>query len=94
MDVRVGQRGQVVIPADLRRRMALGTGDRLSIELDDRGRLILERLDPDPLAHLASAGHALWAGQDPVEHQRDLRDDRRPAPLTTAQSCSSASSSA
>lgn len=69
----MGKRAQVVIPAELRRRMGVRDGDLLHAELDEQGRLVLERVDPDPLARLASAGQSLWAGVDPVEQQRELR---------------------
>lgn len=52
--------------------MGVRDGDRLSIELDARGRLILERIDPDPLRQLADAGRGLWSDLEPVEHQRQL----------------------
>lgn len=73
MDVRVGKRAQVVIPAELRKRMGVQDGDILHAELDELGRLILERVDADPLARLAAAGRALWDGVDAVEHQQALR---------------------
>lgn len=47
--------------------------DALHAELDELGRLILERVDADPLARLAAAGQALWDGVDAVEHQQALR---------------------
>ncbi len=75
MDVRVGKRAQVVIPAALRKRMGVKDGDILHAEIDDAGRLVLERVDPDPLTRLARAAPGTWAGRDPVEHQRELRDE-------------------
>jgi len=75
MDVRVGKRAQVVIPAVLRRRMGVTDGDLLHAEVDDQGRLILERVHPDPVQRLADAGRGLWGGDDPVKEQRALRDD-------------------
>jgi AbrB family looped-hinge helix DNA binding protein len=75
MDVRVGKRAQVVIPAALRRRMGVKDGDVLHAELDEQGRLVLERVEADPLARLANAAPGAWSGLDPVEHQRLLRDE-------------------
>lgn len=75
MDVRVGKRAQVVIPAALRRRMGVSDGDFLHAEVDDRGRLILERIETDPVERLVAAGTGLWSGEDAVEVQRALRQE-------------------
>ena len=74
MEVRVGKRAQVVIPAALRRRMGVSDGDLLHAEVDEQGRLVLERVDPDPVARLVDAGAGLWSGVDAVDHQRAQRD--------------------
>jgi len=73
MNVRVGKRAQIVIPAVIRRSMGVIDGDVLDAHLDDEGRLVLERIDPDPLRRLGEAGRSLWHGADPVEEQRALR---------------------
>ena len=78
MDVRVGKRAQVVIPAVLRRRMGVKDGDLLHADLDDQGRLVLERVEPDPLRRLSDAGRGLWHGDDPVQAQRALRSEWKP----------------
>ena len=75
MDVRVGKRAQVVIPAELRRRMGVKDGDLLHAELDEQGRLVLERIEPDPLRRLSEAGRGLWRTDDPVGEQRALRSE-------------------
>lgn len=75
MEIRVGQRAQVVIPLELRRRMGVGDGDLLRAELDSGGRLVLEKVEADPLLRLIQAGQGLFAGQDAVAYQRGLRDD-------------------
>ena len=73
MDIRVGKRAQMVIPATLRRQMGIEEGDLLHAEIDDEGRLVLERVDADPLAQLRQVARGVWQGHDPVEHQRELR---------------------
>lgn len=73
MNVRVGKRAQIVIPAVLRQSMGVKDGDLLDARLDDDGRLVLERVDPDPLRRVVEAGRGLWAGDDPVQEQRALR---------------------
>ncbi len=74
MDVRVGSRAQVVIPAALRRQMGVTDGDLLHAEVDEQGRLILQKIPSHPLERLLSAGRDLFEG-DPVEIQRVLRED-------------------
>lgn len=64
-----------MIPAQLRRRMGLRDGDILHAELDEAGRLVLERVEADPLLRLNAAGRGLWHGVDPVAEQRALRAD-------------------
>lgn len=75
MEIRVGQRSQVVIPLELRRRMGVRDGDMLHAQLDDFGRLVLEKVESDPLLRLIEAGRGLFAGQDAVAYQRIQRDD-------------------
>lgn len=82
MDVRVGQRATVVIPVALRRKMGVQDGDLLHAEVDERGRLVLEKVDPDPVQRLLAAGAGLYEGKDAVEVQRALREEwvgREPA---------------
>lgn len=73
MDVRVGRRAQVVIPVEARRRLNLVEGDVLHVEIDDRGRLVLERVPRDPLERLEQAAGTLFTGTDPIEEQQRLR---------------------
>lgn len=81
MDVRIGKRAQVVIPAELRRRMGVQDGDILHAELDEAGRLILEKSVADPVLRLLQAAQGLY-DEDPVVYQRARRkewDARGPA---------------
>lgn len=73
-DVLVGKRGQVVIPADVCRRSGIKEGDRLHLEVDERGRILMERIDQDPVDRLRRAGARSHGGVDPVEYQRALRN--------------------
>ena len=52
--------------------MGVSDGDLLHAELDDQGRLVLEKVQADPVARLIEAGRGLYDG-DPVERQRALR---------------------
>ncbi len=74
-DVRVGKRAQVVIPADVRRRLGIREGDRLHLQVDERGRIVLERIAEDPIERLRTVGRELFPETDPVAYQRALRDE-------------------
>jgi AbrB family looped-hinge helix DNA binding protein len=74
-DVLVGKRAQVVIPAQVRKQLGIEEGDRLNLEVDELGRIVMERVDPDPIERLRRAGAASHAQLDAVEHQRALRDE-------------------
>lgn len=54
--------------------MGVSDGDVLHAELDERGRLVLEKVDPDPVARLLAAGSGLFDA-DAVAYQRELRDE-------------------
>ncbi|MGH8903072.1 MAG: AbrB/MazE/SpoVT family DNA-binding domain-containing protein [Egibacteraceae bacterium] len=73
MDVRVGKRAQIVIPAPLRRQLGIKEGDLLRAEIDEAGRLILELVPVHPLERLRDAAGDLFRGVDGVEYQRSLR---------------------
>jgi AbrB family looped-hinge helix DNA binding protein len=72
-DIYVGKRAQLVIPAEIRRRLDIREGDTLRLEVDEQGRLVLEPLPRDPVARLRQAGARIFDGVDGVEEQRRLR---------------------
>ncbi len=72
-DVAVGKRAQVVIPAEVRRRLGIKVGDRLHLQVDKLGRIVLERIAEDPLERLRTVSTKLFRGTDPVAYQRGLR---------------------
>lgn len=45
-------KGQVTIPKEIRERLGLKEGDRLAIELDEQGRVVLRPEPRDPLGRL------------------------------------------
>lgn len=51
----LSEKGQVVIPAEIRARAGLRAGDRFSVELDESGALIFRPLPRDPLLALRGA---------------------------------------
>jgi AbrB family looped-hinge helix DNA binding protein len=72
--VRVGQRGTIVIPAEMRRDLDLQVGDELDVVAEGEA-LHLTKVDDDPIAQLREIAAPYFAGVDPVAFQRELRDD-------------------
>ena len=71
--IRVEKRSQMVIPVGLRRRLGLYEGDLLSADVDDKGRLILQKVPTDPLERLRQSGAGLYSGRDGAAEQRSPR---------------------
>jgi AbrB family looped-hinge helix DNA binding protein len=71
----MGKRAQVVIPARVRRRLGWKEGDRLHLQVDERGRVILERASDDPVERLRRAGEAVFHGVDALDEQQRLRSE-------------------
>lgn len=72
--VKIGQRGTIVIPAEVRRQLDLATGDELDLVVEGK-TLVLSKVDEDPITEFREAGARYFAGIDPVQFQRELRDD-------------------
>lgn len=69
-------KGQVTIPVDVRRRLGLGQGDRVSFEVTDGvATLRPEPAAPDAFATYAGALAAFADEAAVVDWLRDLRDD-------------------
>lgn len=65
---KVTSKGQVTIPKQVRRLMAIETGDRLAFELEEDGRLRVSRVrhEPRPLRGMLSE----YAGDHPVDDEQ------------------------
>jgi len=66
--VKVGLRGQVVIPKKLRKKLNIESGIILEIEETEEGLLLRPY---NPVAELKGLGKGIFG--DPVEYQRKLR---------------------
>lgn len=74
VEVRVGKRAQVVIPASVRTRLGIQEGDVLHLEVDAEGRVLLTRVPEDPVERLLRAGSGLLQeDEDAIQVQRGLR---------------------
>jgi AbrB family looped-hinge helix DNA binding protein len=51
----LSEKGQVVIPAEVRNKAGLRPGDRFEVVLDDTGAVVFRRLQRDPLLALRGA---------------------------------------
>lgn len=75
-DVRIGKRGTVVIPAEVRRALDLEEGDTLLLTLDaETRRLGVEHVPTDPFERVRSALKGLFDGEDAQEFVDKLRDE-------------------
>ena len=68
--VKVGMRGQVVIPKKLRRRLNIEYGIILEIKETAKGLLLRPY---DPVAEMKGLGRGVFG--EPVEYQRRLREE-------------------
>lgn len=76
MDIRVGKKSQIVIPAALRKAAGIEEGDVLSAEVDDCGVIRLKKVPADPLERLRWAAGRVYAGIDPIALQDESRRDK------------------
>ena len=73
--IRVGKRGQIVIPATIRRELGIEDGSQLWVRADDEGRILLEAVPDDPLDRFIAFGRKAYEGVDVDAYIRGLRDE-------------------
>jgi AbrB family looped-hinge helix DNA binding protein len=71
---KISSKGQVTIPADVRKKLHLETGDTLARETEADGRIWVRRLEPLDLDYLAAVSGPLseWNSPEDDEAYRDL----------------------
>jgi antitoxin PrlF len=71
---KISSKGQVTIPADVRKKLHLETGDTLAWETEEDGRIWVRRLEPLDLDYLAAVSGTLseWNSPEDDEAYRDL----------------------
>jgi AbrB family looped-hinge helix DNA binding protein len=72
--VRVGKRGTLVIPAEVRAVLGIEEGQVLELSVSDGG-LVLEPVPESPVERFRNAVGPFFEGVDPVEFQRELRTE-------------------
>jgi AbrB family looped-hinge helix DNA binding protein len=70
---KVSSKHQVTLPSEARRRLGIQPGDRLSVEVTEDA-LVLRVRPARPSVRLRGLGRGSWAGLDPVEEIRTLRE--------------------
>lgn len=73
ISVKVSTKNQIAVPSEARKALGIKAGDRLSVEITDDAMVIR----PRQLAGTRLFGkyQGMWAGVDPVEWVRGLRDE-------------------
>ena len=71
---KISSKGQVTIPANVRKKLHLETGDTLAWETEADGRIWVRRLEPLDLDYLAAVSGTLseWNSREDDEAYRDL----------------------
>lgn len=71
---KISSKGQVTIPADVRRKLRLTTGDTIAWEIEADGRIWVRRLEPLDIDYLAAINGTLseWNSPEDEEAYRDL----------------------
>ena len=80
--VRLSSKGQIIVPASLRRRLGLQKGQAMQVRPDGEGAIIFTPVDEEPvdLETILAQARAWYAktGRDPVKslHRRRRRERR------------------
>ncbi|KJV05182.1 AbrB/MazE/SpoVT family DNA-binding domain-containing protein [Methylocucumis oryzae] len=71
---KISSKGQVTIPADVRKKLHLATGDTIVWETDADGRIWVRRMEPLDLDYLTAVSGTLseWNSLEDDEAYRDL----------------------
>lgn len=71
--VKVSSKHQIAVPAAVRRRLAIDSGDHLVVEIQD-GVIVLIPEPKDPVEELKGLGREIWEDvdiQDYIDQERD-----------------------
>ena len=71
---KISSKGQVTIPADVRKKLHLATGDTIAWETEADGRIWVRRIEPLDLDYLAAVSGTLseWNSPEDDEAYSDL----------------------
>lgn len=71
---KISSKGQVTVPADVRRALHVAAGDMLAWDIEKDGRIFVRRLEPIDLDYLSAVSGTLseWNSAEDDEAYRDL----------------------
>jgi AbrB family looped-hinge helix DNA binding protein len=71
---KISSKGQVTIPAEVRKALQVKAGDTLTWDIETDGRIVVRRLEPIDLAYLSAISGTLseWHSLEDDEAYRDL----------------------
>jgi antitoxin PrlF len=71
---KVSSKGQVTVPADVRKKLHLETGDTLAWETEEDGRIWVRRIEPLDVDYQTAVSRTLseWNSAEDEEAYRDL----------------------
>ncbi|MDD3024369.1 MAG: AbrB/MazE/SpoVT family DNA-binding domain-containing protein [Syntrophomonadaceae bacterium] len=70
--VKIGKRGTLVIPAEIRKQIKIKEGDEFLIDTSESGVMYIIRKPADFIEALKEAGQGIWI--DPVNYVRGERE--------------------
>lgn len=71
---KIGKRGTMVLPSEIRKKAGINEGDEVLVELDERGTVHIMKRPRDFTAALKGLHSDIWRGVDPVAYVREERD--------------------
>jgi AbrB family looped-hinge helix DNA binding protein len=72
--VKVSRKNQIAVPASVRRRLGIGPGDLLDVDVEG-SRVVLRARRPTALADLLAIAPELWRGMEAERYVDELRDE-------------------
>lgn len=74
LQVKVSSKHQIAVPASVRRQLAIGAGDYLSVDVQD-GAIVMIPKSTDPIEELRGCGREIWDGVDAQDYVNNERDE-------------------
>lgn len=71
---KIGKRGVLVIPSEIRKKSGLKEGDDVLVEAGDSGIIHIMKRPKDFVAALRDLHSDVWSGVNPVEYVKEERD--------------------
>lgn len=71
---KISSKGQVTVPADVRKALHISAGDMIAWDIETDGRIFVRRLEPIDLAYLGAVSGTLseWNSAEDDEAYREL----------------------